>query len=206
MHCDAFKPNKEPWIFNQGAAIWLSALQTVVTYPYICHLIYPPSRIIENIVALRLFQLFTLWPLVQTFVIYWLVLGWKVCSSLFSSCQLKVTVHVSCWVESFRTCALTPVCSSAEILLTLMELLTWTSVISWCKQHVGPLKIVQTHNRRTDWPLNQPGHALAPSPQPRFFCLSQPGQFSHPGGAPPWTDTGAVKRAGEEFQLSVQLV
>lgn len=44
---NAFKPNKGPWIFNQGAAVWLSALQTVVTYQYICHLIYPPSRIIE---------------------------------------------------------------------------------------------------------------------------------------------------------------
>lgn len=44
---DAFKPNKGPWIFNHGAAVWLSALQTVVTHQYICHLIYPSSRIIE---------------------------------------------------------------------------------------------------------------------------------------------------------------
>ena len=80
---DAFKPNKGLWIFNHGAAVWLSALQTVVTYQYICHLIYPPSRIIENISALRFFQLFTIQPL----VLLWFTDLFKTwCSKMVSHC------------------------------------------------------------------------------------------------------------------------
>lgn len=69
---------------------------------------------------------------------------------------------------------------SAEVLLTLMEFLTWTSVISWCKERVGPLKIVQTC-KSTDGPLNQPGHVLnPPPPRPKFAACPQLGLFGIP--------------------------
>lgn len=61
---DAFRPNKRPWIFNQGAAVWLSALQTV-NIPVYLSLDLLPHCVYRNILALRLFQLFTLRPLAR---------------------------------------------------------------------------------------------------------------------------------------------
>lgn len=63
---EAFRLNKAPLIFNQGAAVWLSALETVVRHQFIWQLIYVPLPLYKNILALRLFQLFTVWPLVPT--------------------------------------------------------------------------------------------------------------------------------------------
>lgn len=82
---------------------------------------------------------------------------------------------------------------SAEILLTLMELLTWTSVISWCKEHVGPLKIVQTCNQPTaPWPSQAVPWPRLPSP---VFCrLSQPGISL----GQPRTDTGVWRGLGKD--------
>lgn len=88
-----------------------------------------------------------------------------------------------------------------------MEFLTWTSVISWCKERVGPLKIVQTC-KPTDGPLNQRGRALTPSPQPKFCRLSSPrsGLFSWRSRRSPAATNrhGSVKRAGEGAWISVQ--
>lgn len=74
-------------------------------------------------------------------------------------------------------------CFSAEILLTLMEFFTWASVISWCKEHVGPLKNLYQHI--TDWLTLEPARPCPHPVSPAQVCrLSQLGLFSSPGGAP----------------------
>lgn len=75
-------------------------------------------------------------------------------------------------------------CFSAEILLTLMEFLNWTSVISWCKEHVGPLKIVQTYNQPTAPWTSQA--VPCPRPQPKFAVC------------PSWASSAAPEEPGPE--------
>lgn len=89
---------------------------------------------------------------------------------------------------------------TSEILLTLMEL-TWTTVISWCEERDGPLKIVQT-SKPTGGPLTQPGRAPGPSPPAQVSCLSRLGLFGRPGGAQHPTDKREWAGWGKIVDLS----
>lgn len=77
----------------------------------------------------------------------------------------------------------------AEILLIVMELLTWTSEISWCMEHIGPLKMYKHMSDWTARPCPQPVSPTHGRPRLRSLCPAQ---------------TASLKTAAEARQISFQ--